>query len=171
MEKGLDALIMNNLHYSVQNGNIDSCENEIYELILSSDIDGLIFLAESFTDSYLTDSIISLLKKRNDIPIVVCSRKNIDFGMDNVFFLNDLYNNGTADAAEHLISVHNCRNIMLIAEPNPKYSIEKYIQNFIEKHSKSKLFPIKCNTALRLCSVALKRIRTCPHRKFRFRHL
>lgn len=133
MEKGLDALIMNNLHYSVQNGNIDSCENEIYELILSPDIDGLIFLAESFTDSYLTDSIISLLKKRNDIPIVVCSRKVVDFGMDNVFFLNDSYNNGTADAAEHIISVHNCRDIMLIAEPNHKYSIEKYIQSFRDK--------------------------------------
>ena len=58
-----------NLHYSIQNGNVNSCENEIYELILSFNIDGLIFLAVSFTDS-----IISFLKKGAE-EIYICLRE------------------------------------------------------------------------------------------------
>ncbi|MDE6427191.1 MAG: hypothetical protein K2K89_13800 [Ruminococcus sp.] len=42
---------------------------------LSFDIDGLIFLAESFTDSRLTENIVSFLKKDAE-EIYICLRED-----------------------------------------------------------------------------------------------
>ena len=84
---GIDTIIFSNNY----NPNIKEkelfCENRIYDLILSDELDGLIIISESFVNEDLRKVIADLLSRKT-IPIVVVGTYLAELDMPQCTFIN-----------------------------------------------------------------------------------
>ncbi len=91
-----------------------SCENRIYDLVLSQDLNALIVLSESFVNPVLRRNILSLLLQRPDIPLLLTGSElpGFDFPCIGTSDANDI-----EEITDHLIGTHCLRDIALLTGP------------------------------------------------------
>ena len=110
---GVDTIIFSNNY----NPNIKEkelfCENRIYDLILSDEIDGLIIISESFVNEELRKVIADLLSRKT-IPIVVVGTYLAELDMPQCTFINTSDENDIEDLTDHLVEKHGFTEIDII---------------------------------------------------------
>ena len=77
-KNGFATVVFSNIYNTVQQNDNLMCEQEIYDLIRSPDISGIILLCESFVESISRRRIASVLAGR-DIPIVGIGTRLAEF--------------------------------------------------------------------------------------------
>ncbi|MBR4200107.1 MAG: substrate-binding domain-containing protein [Oscillospiraceae bacterium] len=109
-----DTAVISNIFNPLEPELGDCCENRIFDLLLSADPAALIVLSESFVNPVLRSNIRSLLKQRQDIPILLVGAELPEFGFPCISTsdANDL-----AEITLHLIEEHGCRDIALLTGP------------------------------------------------------
>lgn len=92
-------------------------ENQIYELILSREFDGLIVLSEPFRCDSPRAKVCEYLRTQNEIPIVVAGAALPDFELSNATLINTNDTNDMEAIAEHLIIDHGFADIDFLTGP------------------------------------------------------
>lgn len=110
---GIDVAVFSNIF----NPNIPdaevSCENRIYELTLSSEIDALILISESIFNEELRKKIQKYLVSKN-VPIIIIGTEIPAFNTSNFRFINTSDENDILDITNHLIEAHGFTNIDML---------------------------------------------------------
>lgn len=117
-------------------------ENNIYNLILSSKLDGIILMAESILNVTLQKIIMDKLLQRKDIPIAVINGNIVRFG-DFICF-NDTDELDFEIITNHLIEVHGFKNIDILTG-NKEYPISNIRVNGYKKSLKKHGIPLDKN--------------------------
>ena len=119
--QNIDIAVFTNIFNLFETDINFSAENRVYELALSPELDGLILIAESFLNTKLKEDVLSLLRQRNDIPLVVISMYAPEFDFPNGVFVNSSDAADIADIVSHMTEVHGYRNIDILTgfEGNP----------------------------------------------------
>lgn len=104
--------IFNSNLSSSEDGNF--FENEIYDLILSDDIDGLIFISESFVNDRLKKKIRELILKRKSLPIIAVGTTLSELSELDIRYINTDGERDIEDLTDHLIEKHGFTNIDII---------------------------------------------------------
>ena len=96
-------------------------ENRIYELIMSPELDGLILIAESFTNKHLQGVLIGILRRRTDLPMIVISMYQPELDLPNAIFINSSDTRDMFDITSHMIEAHGYTQIDILTgmEHNP----------------------------------------------------
>lgn len=94
------------------------CENKIYELILSDEINAVILIVESFVNETLRQKIADILKLKHKVPIIVVGTYQKEFDQPGVLFINTNDRNDFIDITTHLIEVHGCTDIDMLTGPD-----------------------------------------------------
>lgn len=89
-------------------------ENNIYEMIYSPELCGLIMIAESFTNEQLRDRVSRMLEKRQDIPVVVIGIYIPALAFPNVRFINANDSQDMEIITSHLIEEHGYHRIDML---------------------------------------------------------
>lgn len=112
-QREVDTVVLSNIY----NPNIKSqeldCENMIYDIINSEDIDYIIILIESFVNADLRKTVLDRVFRRN-IPIIVVGSMEEQFDNDQIFYVNTNDVNDIEDVTNHFIEVHGFTDIHLI---------------------------------------------------------
>ena len=110
---GIDTIIIsNNYNPNVKEKEL-FCENRIYDLILSDELDGLIVISESFVNEELRKMIADHLSKKN-IPIVVVGTYLPEMDLPHCTFINTSDENDIEDLTDHLVEKHGFTEIDII---------------------------------------------------------
>lgn len=110
---GIDTAVISNIY----NPNVKEqelyCENRIYELILSEDLDSIILISESFVNDELRKYVTDYIFRKN-VPVVVIG--NIMDGLvnPNCIYINTSDENDMEDVTNHLIEEHGLKDIHLL---------------------------------------------------------
>lgn len=110
---GIDTAVISNIY----NPNVKEqelyCENRIYDLILSEDLDSIILISESFVNDelrkYVTDYIF-----RKTVPVVVIGNTLDGLTASNCIYINTSDENDIKDVTNHLIEEHGLTDIHLL---------------------------------------------------------
>ena len=96
-------------------------ENRIYELIMSPELDGIIMIAESFTNKKLQNEVFAMLKRRQDLPLIVVSMYVPELDLPNAVFINSSDPDDLSEITAHLIEQHGHTRIDILTgmEHNP----------------------------------------------------
>ena len=113
IELGFDTAVITNIYNPTFSDDELYCENNIYELIMSDDLDALILISESFVNEGLRHDIAGYLKKKN-MPVIVLGTYIPELDLPNCTLLNTSDENDIFEAAEHLIKVHNIDDIDIL---------------------------------------------------------
>ena len=89
-------------------------ENDIYNLAISPDLDGILLLTETIVNEPLQQKILSVLRKRPHIPVVAVGAKLPNFSLPHFCFLNTDDVQDFEMLTEHLIAEHGFRNIDML---------------------------------------------------------
>ena len=121
LAQNIDIAVFTNIFNLYESDVTFSAENRIYELALSPELDGIILIAESFLNTKLKEDVISLLKQRHDIPLVIISMYAPEFDFPNGVFVNSSDAADIADIVAHLTEKHGYRKIDILTgfEKNP----------------------------------------------------
>lgn len=110
---GVDTVVISNIY----NPNIREqelyCENNIYDLIGSEDIDAFIFILESFVNEELRNSVIDRIFSR-DVPVVIIGNISEKLDLSNCTFVNTSDANDIEDVTNHFIEEHGFTDIHLL---------------------------------------------------------
>ena len=87
-EIGRRTVVFSNLYNPYEYDTTLELENDIYRLIFSRSLCGLIMISESFTNPQLQEKLRSLLVQRQDIPIVIIGIRIPELSFPNVRFIN-----------------------------------------------------------------------------------
>ena len=110
---GVDTVVFsNNYNPNVKEKEL-FCENRIYDLILSDELDGLILLSESFVNEDVKKLIADLISRKN-IPIVVVGTYIAELDLPNCTFINTSDENDMEDITDHLMDVHGFTEIDIL---------------------------------------------------------
>ena len=108
-----DVAVLSNIFNPLEPEQAECCENRIYELLLSPDLDAVIVLSESFVNAALRNKIGELLQ-RTEIPVLLVGAAffGYDFPCISTSDANDI-----AEITSHLIDGHGFRDIALLTGP------------------------------------------------------
>lgn len=110
---GIDTVIFsNNYNPNVKEKEL-FCENRIYDLILSDELDGLIIISESFVNEDLRRLIADYLSRKK-VPIVVVGTYIEEMDLPNCTFINTSDENDLEDLTDHLVEAHGFTEIDII---------------------------------------------------------
>ena len=110
---GVDTIVFsNNYNPNVREKEL-FCENRIYDLILSDELDGLIVISESFVSEELKKLIADLLSKKT-IPTVIVGTHVAELNFPHCMFINTSDENDIMDLTDHLVEKHGFREIDII---------------------------------------------------------
>ena len=113
-EFNIDTAVISNIYNpNVSDDAMILCENQIYELILSPDLDGIILISESFVNPDLRLKILGYLKQRN-VPLLVVGSQWPDLDIPGVRYINTSDANDMEDITNHLIEIHGFRDIAFL---------------------------------------------------------
>jgi DNA-binding LacI/PurR family transcriptional regulator/AraC-like DNA-binding protein len=129
----MDITIFSNIFNSSEYNKNISKENNIYELIESDRIDGLILAAESITDPELQQYIFRKIMGRTDIPVIVTGAE-----IDGLTCINPDTSCDIEKITDHIIDVHKLTDIdFLTGSDNARISHEriKGFRNSLIKHN------------------------------------
>ena len=107
-------VVFSNIYNSYEYDQSLDLENNIYELLFSQELCGLIMIAESFTNEYLRDKVRSMLEKRQDIPVVIIGIFIPALAFPNVRFINANDSQDMESITTHLIEAHGFRRIDML---------------------------------------------------------
>ncbi len=110
----IDTVIFSNNFNPTDTSTAVWCENSIYDLILSPELDGLILISESIVNPELQQYIKKNLEQLQHLPIVVIGTPLPDFTLPNFHFVNTSDQNDLKDITEHLIEVHGFTKIDIL---------------------------------------------------------
>jgi DNA-binding LacI/PurR family transcriptional regulator/AraC-like DNA-binding protein/signal transduction histidine kinase len=103
----------------IHNNGVDNLRNEIYKLVNSENLDGLISWASSISNGAELDQITDFHRKFGNLPYVTIGQKILNH--TDVAF--DAYT-GMKDLTKHLIEVHGAKKIVFIRGPEYHDSAE-----------------------------------------------
>lgn len=110
---GADTVVFsNNYNPNVKEKEL-FCENRIYDLIMSDEIDGLIVISESFVSDELKKMIADLLSRKT-VPIVVVGNHIAEMDFPHCTFINTSDENDIEDLTDHLVEKHGFTEIDII---------------------------------------------------------
>lgn len=95
----------------------DCCENQIYNLILSQEIDALIMLSESFVNERLRENIFAMIRQRGDIPVMTVGAAQPEWDAPPLPHISTSDENDMEEITDHLIDCHGFRDIALLTGP------------------------------------------------------
>ncbi len=116
-QKNADTVIFTNIYNSYYANSDLYCENRIYEMVRSQELDAIIMIAESFVDDRLRQQIFDLISERKDIPLVAISTDIPQLHSPNTTFLNAGDSNDMYDIVCHLIEEHGYQEIDILTGP------------------------------------------------------
>jgi len=105
-------------------------ENNIYELPLCADIDGVIIVANRFRDNKLKDSLLKRYEA-SGIPFVA-----VEEGYKGIEAIFSEQRHGIFEITEHLITIHGYRNIICLTGPQDSMEAEVRAEGFISAMKK-----------------------------------
>ena len=110
---GIDTAVISNIY----NPNVKEqelyCENRIYELILSEDLDSIILISESFVNDELRKYVTDYISRKN-VPVVVIGNIMDGLANPNCIYINTSDENDMEDVTNHLIEEHGLKDIHLL---------------------------------------------------------
>ncbi|MBR5362202.1 MAG: substrate-binding domain-containing protein [Oscillospiraceae bacterium] len=107
-------VVFSNIYNSYEYDQSLDLENNIYELMFSQELCGLIMIAESFTNEMLRDKVRGMLEKRQDIPVVIIGIYIPELAFPNVRFINANDSQDMESITTHLIEKHGFRKIDML---------------------------------------------------------
>lgn len=111
---GIDTIVFSNIY----NPNVMEkelfCENRIYGLIQSDELDGLIIISESFVNEDIRKVVAENIA-RKDIPIVITGTYLSELDVPNAEFINTSDENDIEDITDHLTDVHGFTRIDILS--------------------------------------------------------
>lgn len=111
---GVDIAVISNIYNSNTEEDENYLENEIYDLIMSPDLDGLILISESIVSNELKNTICTLLARRRDLPIIAIGTPVKELEALGLHYINTDEVSDFRDITDHLIDVHNFRDIDIL---------------------------------------------------------
>lgn len=121
---GLDTLVFTGV--SAENdASYTKGENNIYELVFSADLDGVIFTANHFSDIKLKNELLDCLNSKG-IPCV-----SIEEEYKNIEGVFQDQSQSICDITEHLINVHGYRDILCLTGPHDNREAENRADGYI----------------------------------------
>lgn len=109
---GMNTIVLSNIYNSPEYFADVEIENRIYDLILSRQLDGLILIAESILNEKLQNDIMSLIRNRSDIPVIVTGAE-----IDDMECIDTDVRSDTRDIIDHLIEAHGFSKIDFLTGP------------------------------------------------------
>lgn len=113
----VDIAVFSNVYNPYEYDEMLSCENQIYDLMQSDELSGLIVIAESFTNHQLKQKIKDDLAQRTDLPIVILGAPGAPIDeliTPNIQYLNTSDEADIADITTHLIEAHGFTDIDML---------------------------------------------------------
>ena len=136
-ENDVDIVVFTNIYNTYNTEAELYCENRIYELIQSAELDGLILIAESFIKPELLNEVVTKLCQRQDIPLIVISVELPQLMLPNATFVNADDANDMEEIITHLIEVHHYTRIDLLTGPRGNLASERRVAGYrraMERH-------------------------------------
>lgn len=133
----MDVAVFSNIYNPEKPNSALLCENSIYDLILSPELDGIILISEVILNKALQQSIKEKLISQRHIPIVVIGTEISDFALPNFTFINTSDENDIEAITDHLIEVHGFTDIDIITghkELNASHSRVRGYRKSLKKH-------------------------------------
>lgn len=127
---GKKTIIFSNLYNPYDFDDALACENDIYQLIFSSALCGLILIEESFLNEKLRKIVCDLLRQRQDIPVIAIGIyvKALDF--PNVHFINADDAEDMAQIVQHLVQQHQLTKIDILTGFAGNDASERRVQGY-----------------------------------------
>lgn len=113
-ELNIDIAVFSNIYNPNVPDTEVSCENKIYKLILSQELDALILISESIVNTELQQLIKRYILQRNNIPVIIVGVYLPEFDAPNFRFINTSDENDIMDITNHLISSHGFTDIDIL---------------------------------------------------------
>ena len=107
-------VVFSNIYNSYEYDQSLDLENNIYELMFSQELCGLIMIAESFTNEKLRDRVRDMLEKRQDIPVIIIGIYIPGLAFPNVRFINANDSLDMESITTHLIETHGFTKIDML---------------------------------------------------------
>lgn len=85
---GYDVAVISNIYNPVEHSDTLCSENQIYDLLLSPELDGIILISEVFISSEMHDIMLKRLKERSNIPVIAIGTVQPDFHLPEWLFIN-----------------------------------------------------------------------------------
>lgn len=110
----VDIAVFSNIYNPNETDPSLYCENKIYDLILSQELDGIILISESIINTELQQKIKQNLELRNTVPIVVIGTPLIELKLSDLTFINTSDEDDIEDVTNHLIETHGFTDIHIL---------------------------------------------------------
>ncbi len=136
-EHNADVVVISNIYTPEFDDDEIAAENDIYRLIESPDLCGLILFKEAFINPTHRLMINDLMNSRSDIPQVAIGSELDGFDLKNCVTINTDDVTDIEDITEHLITVHGLTEIdVLTGYENYKVSHDRVdgYRRALEKH-------------------------------------
>ncbi|MDO5560244.1 MAG: substrate-binding domain-containing protein [Oscillospiraceae bacterium] len=127
---GVDIVILTNIYNPYYPDDAFSCENKIYDLIDSPDLDGFIYIAESILNSELRVIIKNKLLDHKEKPVVIIGTVTKDFECGDFCFINTSETDDIMDITDHLIEVHGFTDIDIISGPEEVEAARQRVEGY-----------------------------------------
>lgn len=137
--QNIDTVVISNIYNPDKNAYTLDCrkENNIYELLNSQGLDGIILIAEAILNPDLQARIKTALMKRPDMPVVVIGAPDESFLLPHFEIINTDDIRDIEELTDHLIECHGFTDIDIISGPSDmdvsNYRTEGYKKS-LEKH-------------------------------------
>lgn len=135
----IDVVVISNIYNPDQSARTLDCkiENNIYRLIGSPELDGIILIAEAITSSELRLRIRNILETRPQTPVVVIGSMPKEYILPHFEFINTDDERDMEEITDHLIEEHGFTDIdFLSGHPDTDVSglRENGYRRSLEKH-------------------------------------
>ncbi|MGN0621905.1 MAG: substrate-binding domain-containing protein [Porcipelethomonas sp.] len=110
----IDIAVFSNIYNPNEYNTALYTENQIYDLILSSEIDGLILFSEAIINTELQKNILEKLKLQSHIPIVALGVPLPNFTLPDFHFINTDDARDIESITDHLIECHGYKDIDIL---------------------------------------------------------
>lgn len=114
---GYDTAVISNIYNPTIDTNEFICENRIFDLLESDDLDAVIIIAESFMVDFLRKEIADRLRDKN-LPIINMGTYVAAFDLPNSIHINTSDELDIEDITDHLIERHGFSNIDILTGPS-----------------------------------------------------
>ncbi len=112
---------------NLKNNGVENLRNEIYKLVNSENLDGVISWSSSISNGVTPDKITDFHRQYGNLPFVTIGQKILNH--TDVSF--DAYA-GMRDLTKHLIEVHGCKKIAFIRGPENHESAEDRFRGYYD---------------------------------------
>ena len=109
-----DVVVISNIYNPEYDDEQLAAENDIYRLIESPDLCGLILVTEAFINPTHRRQISQLMNNRGDIPQIAVGSYFEGFELEHCIPINTADADDIADLTEHLVTVHGFNEIDLL---------------------------------------------------------